>query len=387
MAQHNQGMKILFMTIATHLLLIFLSLTIPNVYSATPNDSAEQLHREADTAVRMRNFSRAAEIYLELAEAGDKEAQYTLGNLYRAGRGVDQDHEKAFQWFLKAADQGHAKAQYITGTMFEHGWGVTASRDKAKDWYSKAAAEGHGLAEQKLHQIDSNLPAIAPESVPFAEQFTRAAASGKNELIRSLLESGQSPNMIDKYGRTALHEATINNQQSTVKLLLSSGADPNKHDKTGDTPLHIAAALGHVKIFKQLLNKSADTQARDTNGNTSLILASGKKQQKIVDLLLKRGVQLDAENNKGQTALSIARLRGYQQIAENLIASGATDVVDQPSRQFADLKLIDESVSKKSGLDPKRHSLQAGALSIKLLGAASSHLSKRSSTGAAISIH
>jgi TPR repeat protein len=74
-------------------------------------------HAQAQAAVRVRDFEKAAQLYLEMAKAGDKEAQFALGNLYRSGRGVKKDHRRAFVWFSKAAEQGHVKAQYTTGTL------------------------------------------------------------------------------------------------------------------------------------------------------------------------------------------------------------------------------------------------------------------------------
>jgi TPR repeat protein len=44
------------------------------------------------------------------AEAGDADAQYTLGELYRNGQGVEQDFKEALKWYQKAADQGYAAA-------------------------------------------------------------------------------------------------------------------------------------------------------------------------------------------------------------------------------------------------------------------------------------
>ncbi|MEW8429749.1 MAG: sel1 repeat family protein, partial [gamma proteobacterium symbiont of Ctena orbiculata] len=83
-------------------------------------------HEEAEAAIRLRNFSKAAEIYQDLAKQGDQEAQFALGGLYRSGRGVEKDPAKAYHWFLQAANQEHVEAQYTTGTMYEHGWGVKA---------------------------------------------------------------------------------------------------------------------------------------------------------------------------------------------------------------------------------------------------------------------
>lgn len=46
-----------------------------------------------------------------LAEQGDSQAQYELGNIYRRGQSVEQSYVEAAKWYRKAAEQGYAKAQ------------------------------------------------------------------------------------------------------------------------------------------------------------------------------------------------------------------------------------------------------------------------------------
>ncbi len=47
------------------------------------------------------------------AEAGDADAQFNLGIMYRNGYGVKKNHDKAGKWFYKAAEQGHVRAKEI----------------------------------------------------------------------------------------------------------------------------------------------------------------------------------------------------------------------------------------------------------------------------------
>ena len=70
-------------------------------------------------------------IFEELAEKGDIEAQYNLGDMYRDGEGVRQDYKKAIYWYEKAANQGYAPAQYNLGVMYSNGKGVKQDYKKA----------------------------------------------------------------------------------------------------------------------------------------------------------------------------------------------------------------------------------------------------------------
>ncbi len=47
---------------------------------------------------------------LKLAKAGDSEAQYALGHIYRTGDGVPKDAIKAIEWYQKAATLGGVEA-------------------------------------------------------------------------------------------------------------------------------------------------------------------------------------------------------------------------------------------------------------------------------------
>lgn len=48
---------------------------------------------------------------LKLAEQGDSDAQYKVGQKYEKGIGVPKDKFKAQQWYNEAAEQNHPKAR------------------------------------------------------------------------------------------------------------------------------------------------------------------------------------------------------------------------------------------------------------------------------------
>ena len=81
-----------------------------------------------------------------LAEAGDAEAQVTLGLAYSFGRGVPQDDVEAVRWYRLAADQGDAGGQVNVGLMYADGRGVPEDDLEAVRWIRKAADQGAGDA-------------------------------------------------------------------------------------------------------------------------------------------------------------------------------------------------------------------------------------------------
>ena len=57
------------------------------------------------SAIKLRDYERAAKLLLPLAEEGVADAQYQLAGLYRSGRGVAKNHDQAFYWLQEAALQ------------------------------------------------------------------------------------------------------------------------------------------------------------------------------------------------------------------------------------------------------------------------------------------
>jgi uncharacterized protein len=87
------------------------------------------------------------------ADAGDAEAQKTLGECYSNGQGVEQDYAQAAQWYRKAADQGNAAAQAALGELCEVGQGAQRSAAEAAKWYRRAAEQGNARGQYSLAQL------------------------------------------------------------------------------------------------------------------------------------------------------------------------------------------------------------------------------------------
>lgn len=63
------------------------------------------------------NIRYAATLYCKASRLGSLEAQYRLGMLYLAGKGVPKNLAFAYSLFSQAAQQGHARAQDILETI------------------------------------------------------------------------------------------------------------------------------------------------------------------------------------------------------------------------------------------------------------------------------
>lgn len=123
---------------------------------------------------------------MKLAEKGNAEAEFKVGEMYETGFGVNQDMKQAETWITKAAEKGHEtanfkllywdlekngvtstnkagleslqakanegnpQAQYYVGKMHSRGVGLKKNPDQAINWLNKAAFVGVLEAEREI---------------------------------------------------------------------------------------------------------------------------------------------------------------------------------------------------------------------------------------------
>ena len=131
-----------------------------------------------------------AQIDLELlkkAEAGDADAQHSVGAAYYMGEGVNKDYKKAVQWLTKSANQGDPNAQHDLAVMYMYGFGVFVDYKKAVKLYTKAANQGHFIAQYSLGLIyHGGRGKVRQDHKKAVEWFTKSANSGYAEAQHAL---------------------------------------------------------------------------------------------------------------------------------------------------------------------------------------------------------
>ena len=85
------------------------------------------------------DYATVLQEWRPLAEQGNVEAQYNLGRMYDAGKGVMQDHAEAVRLYRMASEQGNADAQFHLALMYHDGQGVPQDFVTAHMWYNIAA--------------------------------------------------------------------------------------------------------------------------------------------------------------------------------------------------------------------------------------------------------
>ncbi|KAK3817127.1 MAG: hypothetical protein JOS17DRAFT_820503 [Linnemannia elongata] len=127
------------------------------------------------------------------ANQGDIHAQVALGDRYKDGREVHQDHNAALDWYLKAAERGHPRAQYNIGLMYEEDDeekndkeredkegddAVLQDNTKAFEWLFKSAVQGYVDAQVKVSQAYTNGAGVPKDNIKAMEWAVKAAENG-----------------------------------------------------------------------------------------------------------------------------------------------------------------------------------------------------------------
>lgn len=224
---------------------------------------------------------------MKLAEKGNAEAQYKVGEMYETGFGVKKDMAKANDWINKAASQGHeaadfkllywdlkkngvndankekvdalnakAKAenphaQYYLGKMLAYGVGVTKDTDKAIDLLNKAALVGILEAEREIVVVreDKQRQALAQRR---AEEKKRAELKAKREQENLAKQEAQRKFQAQKQA------------EAKARAAAAAAAAAAKQNKASDIARQQASEQEQAKIKAQKqAQERAEAKARE----------------------------------------------------------------------------------------------------------------------------
>lgn len=88
-----------------------------------------------------REWERCFHSLMKVAESGDSEVWYALGNACEMARGTLKDHTAALRWYQRAAEAGHSKAMVSLGHFLQRSESVD-DKKRAIEWYREAAEKG-----------------------------------------------------------------------------------------------------------------------------------------------------------------------------------------------------------------------------------------------------
>jgi len=150
------------------------NLLLALMFGALAIPAAAQSVRAGIDAWQKGDTAGAVAIWRPLADKGDADAAFNLGQAYRLGKGVPLDLAQAQGWLERAARKGHLDAQATLGLLlFQNGNRVSAMR-----WLKAAAEAGEPRALLMVGTALYNGDGVPSDPITAYAYVSRAAAQG-----------------------------------------------------------------------------------------------------------------------------------------------------------------------------------------------------------------
>uniref|UniRef100_A0A1D2AE17 Chromo domain-containing protein n=2 Tax=Auxenochlorella protothecoides TaxID=3075 RepID=A0A1D2AE17_AUXPR len=114
----------------------------------------------------------------------------------------------------------------------------------------------------------------------FEDRWWAAARQGDEETMLAMMKADGKvlARTLDEERHSALHFAAARGKPELVKALVQAGAEVNLPDRAGYTPLHMASGYLHSATIGALLTAGADPEQEDAQGRSPLGLVEGLRE-------------------------------------------------------------------------------------------------------------
>jgi hypothetical protein len=181
-------------------------------------------------------YRAAAKILEPLAESGNAQASFLVGNIYFFAVGdIEQDLAKAVRFYQAAASAGNRIAMFRLGYLYATGQGVAANVETAAQWYGRAGRAGY--REAYVHMGDM--------------YFIQAEATDQERPKRELLKQAALLGSIGAQYRLGVH--------------LVETETLGRDHRRGYAWIEIAARRGHrdaANLLREITNRFNPAEVR-----------------------------------------------------------------------------------------------------------------------------
>jgi len=115
----------------------------------------------------------------------------------------------------------------------------------------------------------------------------QASSTGDEAEVKNILSKEPDLNLLDKSGRTPIHNAILGRHVKIIEMLLEAGADASLLDESHDAPLHTAVRTRDENLVKIFLEHAkSDVDIRGHSSRTALHIAADMDKVPICKLLV-----------------------------------------------------------------------------------------------------
>ncbi|KTC65410.1 enhanced entry protein EnhC (plasmid) [Legionella adelaidensis] len=289
---------------------------------------------------KARNTTAIKQLY-DLAILGDPGAQFTMGQRYQGGVGVNKDIEKAIQFYQLAAAQKDTRSMYALGMLYLEGKEVPRNYEAALMWLNDAAFKGNPYAQFILAELyekgmkDENGKEVIKQDLPQATSLYFLSATNNYgpaqyhlaELLtreqnknQTLAEKEQNQKLTKKLYESAVAQgvpeaklplAFFNAMDKDATKQLQAFSVAQKEAETGNTQAALLLGLMYdrgLSIPQNQMDALVWYEKAAQNPVSAFILGTYYSDGKLVN----------KDTNRGRTLLQQASDAGFSYANFNL---------------------------------------------------------------------
>jgi uncharacterized protein len=205
------------------------------------------------TAAQSGDYATALRKWTTLAEQGDANAQYNLGNIYRLGQGVPQDDKTAEKWYRLAAEQGLEYARNNLSVLQQE---MAKSKNTPTATAKRSSPPSPSAAEIENEQLRKENARLKKQNQSKPKQVAKKTPEPTPETKTSTSGSGF---FISKLGHVITNQHVVDNCKSVTvgdNAKKQVTADVIETDRRNDLALLKISSLKMASVeTKSLIQK------------------------------------------------------------------------------------------------------------------------------------
>lgn len=199
----------------------------------------------------------------------------------------------------------------------------TKKFDSVANSLCQAAANGDLITIKKILEENKGLD-INSGDYDYRTPLHLAAAEGKLETVKFLIEKGAKINSLDRFKNTPIQDALRSSHHEVVEFLQKNGAKSFYSIGNKVNMMMSTIQSGDKKLLQNLLLVSPELiNATDYDRKTALHLAASIGDLEIVSILVEKGADVNALDNSDQAPIHDALRGGHTEIVSFLLSKGA----------------------------------------------------------------
>ena len=170
--------------------------------------------RAAEQAARSKDWPAVLRACKAEAEAGEKNCQMWLAQLYKYGRGVDRNLALSVEILKKCASQGQMNCEEMLGDSYRNGLGASVDYAEALRLFKLSASKGNPYAFNNLGNIYRFGQGVKRDAAEAASNYRTAADKGNVLAMVNLADLYRLGDGVEKNGDLALQWARKASEQN-----------------------------------------------------------------------------------------------------------------------------------------------------------------------------